>query len=149
MELVPQIEAPAMPAHPGVRVGESSPVILGMAYAPRFDEGCVEDGVHLFDSVPPEEHDHLLVYDPAQTFGSHQLGEAAEDGAGVALLAFLDEAELPEPLVDVEGSGELSEAPDLLHAHYYEGSDEAERAAGWSAWSCGVEAFESVCFGKA
>ena len=108
-----------------------------------------EDGVHLLDPAPPEERDHLLVYDPAQPFGSHQLGEAAENGAGVAPLAFLDEAESPEPLVDVEGSGELPEAPDLLHAHYYEGPEEAEGAAGRSAWSGGVEAFSCLCFGNA
>ena len=138
-----------MPPHPGIRVGEPSPVIPGMAYAPGFDEGGVEDGVYLVDSVPPEEHDYLIVYDLTQPFGSHQLGEAAEDGAGVAPLAVLDEAELSEPRIDVEGPGELSEAPYLLHSHYYEGPEEAEGAAGWSAGACGVEAFESVCFGKA
>ena len=61
----------------------------------------------------------------------------------------LIEAELSEPLVDVEGYGELSEAPDLLHTHHYEGSEEAEGVAGWPAGACGVEAFESLCFGKA
>ena len=65
-----------------------------MAYAPGLHEGCVEDHVNLLYHTPPEEHDDLLVYDPPQTFGSHQLGEAAEDGAGVAPLAALDEAEL-------------------------------------------------------
>ena len=60
----------------------------------------------------------------------------------------LIEAELSEPLVDVEGYGELSEAPDLLHSHYYEGFDEAEGVAGWPAWTCGVEALLCLCFGK-
>ncbi len=138
-----------MPAHPGIRVGESSTVIPGMAYAPGLDEGGVEDHVNLPNIAPPEEHDDLLVYYPPQRFGSHQPGEAAEDGAGVALLAFLDETELSEPGIDVEGPGELSEAPDLLHSHYYEGSEEVEGVAGWPAGSCGVEAFSCLCFGKA
>jgi len=149
VELVAQVEAPAVPAYPGVRVGEPCPVIHWVADAPGLDEGCVEDHIYLLNIAPPEEHDYLLVYYPTQPFGSHQLGEAAEDGAGVAPLAFLDEAEPPEPRIDVEGSGKLPEAPDLLHAHHYEGSEEAEGAAGWPAGSCGVEAFESLCFGNA
>ena len=80
---------------------------------------------------------------------SHQPGEAAEDGAGVAPLAVLDEAELPDPLVDVEYPRELPEAPDLLHSHYYEGPEEAEGVPGWPAWSGGVEAFPCLCFGNA
>jgi hypothetical protein len=77
VELIAQVEAPTVPAHPGIRVGETSPVILWVAYAPRLDERGVEDRIHLLDPAPPQEHDRLLVYDPPQTFGSHQLGEAA------------------------------------------------------------------------
>ena len=119
-----------------------------MAYAPGLDEGCVKDHIHLLDPAPPEEHDHLLVYDPPQILGSNQLGEAAEDRSGVALLAVLDEAEPPESRIDVEGPGELSEAPDLLHLHHYEGPEEAEGIAGRPAWSCGVEALSCLCFGN-
>ena len=149
MEFVAEVVAPAVPAHPGIRVGESSPAVPGMAYAPGLDEGCVEDGVHLLDLAPPEEHDDLLVYYPPQPLGSDQLGEAAEDGPGVAPLAVLYEAEPPEPQVDVECPGQLPEAPDLLHAHHYEGPEEAEGVPGRPAWSGGVEAFPCLCFSKA
>jgi len=130
VELVAEVVAPAVPPHPGIRVGEPSPVIPGMAYAPGLDEAGVEDHVNLPNIAPPEKHDDLLVYYPPQPLGSHQVGEAAEDGAGVAPLVVLDEAEPPEPLVDVECPGQLPEAPHLLHAHYYEGPEEAEGAAG-------------------
>jgi hypothetical protein len=41
-----------------------------MAYAPRLDEAGVEDGVHLLDPDPPEEHGYLLVYYPPEPLGS-------------------------------------------------------------------------------
>ena len=77
MELVAQVIAPTVPAHPGIRVREPSPVILRMAYAPRLDERRVEDHIHLLDAAPPEEHDDLLLDDELQHVGSDPVGEAA------------------------------------------------------------------------
>lgn len=79
VELVTQIVAPAVPPHLGMLVGESSPIIPGMAYAPSPDEAGVQDHVNLPNIAPPEEHNDLLVYYPPQLFSSHQVGEAAED----------------------------------------------------------------------
>jgi len=82
VELVVQVVAPAMPAHPGLQVGEPDPAIPGKADAPSLDEGCVEDDAHLLGQAPPEEHDDLLVYDSPKPLGFDQPGGAAEDGVG-------------------------------------------------------------------
>ena len=39
-----QIEAPAVPAHPGIRVGEPNPAVPGMAYAPGSEVCAVYAG---------------------------------------------------------------------------------------------------------
>jgi len=87
VELVAQVLDPPIPPDPSIRVGESSPAVIGMAYAPRLDEGGVEDGIYSLDPTPPEEYDHFLIYDAAESLGSDPLGEADEDGPGVASLA--------------------------------------------------------------
>jgi len=88
VESVAEVVAPAVPAHLGIRIGESDPVILWVAYAPSLNEG------------------------------------------------------------DVEDPGQLSDTSDPFHPHDYEGSEEAEGVAEWSAGAWGVEGLLCLCFGK-
>jgi len=44
---------------------------------------------------------------------------------GIALLGFFDEAQLSKPRIDVEKPGHLPQTADILHAHDYEGPEDA------------------------
>jgi hypothetical protein len=76
-----------------------------VAYAPGPDEACVDDGLHLLHFRPPEERDHLLLYDKPERLGSDPVGEAAEHRPRIALLLIGDEAEPSDAGVDIEDPG--------------------------------------------
>ena len=55
-----------------------------MVYALGLDKTDVEDGINLFDPVPPKAPKDLLVYYLLELPDSEQYCEAAEDGSRVA-----------------------------------------------------------------
>jgi len=77
------------------------------------------------------------------------VGEAAEHRPWVAFLAFPDQAEPPHASVDVEDPGELPDASDGLHPHYYEGSEDADWISGRPPRSSGVVASDELLFSNA
>jgi len=149
VELVAEVEAPATPPDPGVWVGEPSATDPWVACAPGLDKAGVEDGVHHLDPVPLEDVDDLLFYHPLELLYYEQGSESAEDGSGVATLPILYEAEPPDPLVGVKRPRELPEASHLLHAHHYEGPEEAEGVPEWPSGALCVKAFPRPFFGNA
>ena len=73
----------------------------------------------------------------------------------MASLVVLDEAEPAEPGVDVEDSGQFSDASNPFHSHYYEDSEEAEGLRGglpgpmvWKDWRARVSARFKSTFWK-
>ena len=117
VELVAEIEAPPAPAYTRIRVREAGAVVIRIPGAPRLQEACVEDRVHLAYTVSPEEHDDLLLYYEPERLGSDSVCEAAEHRPWVASLVFLNQAEPPKASVDVEDPRQLPDASDGLHTH--------------------------------
>jgi len=148
VELESEAVEAAVPPNHGVSVGEACSAVVGVPDASGLDEARIQKHINIHGFASSEEPDDLLLYDELKSLGSDSLGEAADDGSGVASLLPPYQAKHSDALVDVEDPCELSEAAYSLVPHYEEGSEDAEWVSRRSSWSLGVVAADELLLGN-